>query len=238
MIFPALKVNYLLMEQPALPPIPWPRGYVIAHNGVFAWAKREGLEVLIPVASCTLVGLHPVDPYVRLAYPPVDVSLVAEILRLACDARTPEGGYLEILLYLAWDEQRGWQLTVPSQQQEAFCVLPILNDASEQLHFANTLIEVHSHHTMRAVFSRMDNLDEQGFRIYAVVGCVDGTADFPREIRLRVGLYGHFWEIPAGMVFSLPWGIIDCVKREQVRGMGDAPQWHGVEQTQEGSHGT
>src|SRR5205807_9814322 len=107
---PLKLVGHLLMEQPILPPMPWPYGYVVAANGVFVWAKREGLEALIPVTSSPIRGLSPVEPYVRLAYPPVDVGLVSEMLRLSAEARTPSGDLLEILFYLAYDSQRGWLL--------------------------------------------------------------------------------------------------------------------------------
>ena len=56
---PLKLVEHLLMEQPTLPPIRLPWAYVVAQNGVFVWAKREGLEALIPVASCTIRGLYP-----------------------------------------------------------------------------------------------------------------------------------------------------------------------------------
>ena len=59
-MMPLKLVGHLLMEQPTLPPIPMPRGYVLAKNGVFAWAKREGLEALIPVVTSPLpiAGLY------------------------------------------------------------------------------------------------------------------------------------------------------------------------------------
>lgn len=213
----ALKlVGHLLMEQPTLPPLPWPRGYVFAKNGVFTWARREGLEALIPVAPCTIAGLYPVEPYVRLDYPPVDAWLLREALRISQEARTPQGGYLEALFYLERDQQQDWGLTVPAQRQEACRVSPLLSE-EEQVSYANTLIEIHSHHTMRAFFSRTDDLDEQGFRIYGVLGCVDGKRGFSAEIRVRVGIYGHFWEIPASSIFSLPSAITDCVARDQAR---------------------
>src|SRR5579875_665518 len=96
---PLKLIGHMLMEQPTLPALPWPRGYVFARNGIFAWARREGLEALIPVATPSLPigGLYPARPYVRLAYPPVDAWLVSEMLRLAKEARSPEGSPLEIL---------------------------------------------------------------------------------------------------------------------------------------------
>jgi hypothetical protein len=100
---PLKLVGHLLMEQPTLPPMPWPYGYVVARNGVFVWAKREGLEALIPVTSSPIRGLYPVEPYIHLAYPPVDVGLVSEMPRLSAEARTLGGDPLEMLFYLTYD---------------------------------------------------------------------------------------------------------------------------------------
>jgi PRTRC genetic system protein A len=212
---PLKLVEHILMEQPTLPPLRLPWAYVIAQNGVFVWARRVGLEALIPVAQCHIRGLYPVEPYVRLAYPPVDIWLVAEMLTRSRQARTPQGGYLEILFYLTWEQTFGWHLAVPAQKQEALRVLPVLDEVGQAL-YADTLIEIHSHHTMRAFFSATDNKDEQGFRIYGVIGCVDNQRDFPTEMRLRVGIYGHFWEIPASQVLSLPSCIRDCTEHAVV----------------------
>jgi hypothetical protein len=76
------------------------------------------------------------------------------------------------------------------------------------------LIEIHSHHSMRAEFSRIDDQDEQGFRLYGVIGRLNRQP----EIRLRAGLYGYFWEIPAGLAMNLPAGLKCCVA-------ADAEEW-------------
>jgi topoisomerase IA-like protein len=68
------------------------------------------------------------------------------------------------------------------------------------------LIDLHSHALMEAFFSRADNKDEQGFRIFAVIGKVKGKT----EIRVRVGVYGNYWNIPASMIFELPEEIRDA----------------------------
>ena len=49
--------------------------------------------------------------------------------------------------------------------------------------------EFHSHGGSRAFFSATDDRDEQGFRTYGVVGRLDAPQP---ELRLRVGVYGHF----------------------------------------------
>ena len=73
---------------------------------------------------------------------------------------------------------------------------------------ADTLIEVHSHHNMAAFFSGTDDREERaGFRIYSVIG---NLARKP-TILTRVGIYGHFWQIPSSWVYNLPSGISDTM---------------------------
>jgi hypothetical protein len=43
---------------------------------------------------------------------------------------------------------------------------------------------------------------------------VVGRLDAEPEIRMRVGLYGHFLEVPAACVMELPAGLKDCVEGE------------------------
>jgi hypothetical protein len=184
---------------------------------MFAWAKREGLEALIPVAlpSVSIRGLYPVEPYVRSLYPPVDVWLVSEMLKQSRNACTWEGDPLEKLFYLNWDQQRGWKLTVPVQSQHPMDVSPVLEELDPLL-YANTIMEIHSHNRMPAFFSDGDNAGEKkGFRLFGVLGGIDDGHQMP-EIRMRVGIYEHFWEIPAGQILSLPWGMADCVLRDQL----------------------
>ena len=61
--------------------------------------------------------------------------------------------------------------------------------------------EFHSHGSSRAFFSATDDRDEQGFRIYGVVGRLND----PRpELRLRMGVYGHFAPVDWPHVFGGP----------------------------------
>ena len=61
--------------------------------------------------------------------------------------------------------------------------------------------EFHSHGGSRAFFSATDDRDEQGFRIYVVVGRLDTPLP---ELSLRVGVYGHFAPVDWPHVFSGP----------------------------------
>ena len=215
-------VDYLLLDQPMLPPISFPTSYVLAANGAFIWAKREGLEALIPVTDRpkhAIRGLYPATPYVRLAYPPVDQHLMNDLFLQACTACTGSDGAKEKLFYLNWQTPAGWQLTVPPQEAEAARVMPIISDA-QRLLYATTLLEIHSHQRMAPWFSMTDNADEQGFRLSGVIGHLLGSV--PPEIRMRVGIYGHFWDIPAYWIVQLPAGI-----RDRVGGDRPSEAWAG-----------
>ena len=61
--------------------------------------------------------------------------------------------------------------------------------------------EFHSHGRHRAFFSATDDRDEQGFRVYGVVGCLDAPEP---ELALRVGIYGHFSPLSWSQVFDGP----------------------------------
>ena len=63
---------------------------------------------------------------------------------------------------------------------------------------SDVIMDVHSHCTMGAFFSGEDTRDEQGFRLYGVVGRIFTQVEFA----LRVGVYGDFWRVPAGMIFA------------------------------------
>jgi PRTRC genetic system protein A len=94
-------------------------------------------------------------------------------------------------------------------------VTPVMNEI-DHADYANTLLELHSHHQMAAFFSATDTADEQGFRLYGVVGRLDSDSQHTPEIRMRMGIYGQFWDIPASIVLSLPSCITDCVVRDRL----------------------
>lgn len=165
--------------------------YVVGSNGIFVQARRPGLSARIWVAPTLtpLRGLLEVDPFVKID------QRVPEHLLDQMFVRSFYQGNKEILFYL---KSNPWRVTAPRQVQSAGGVRPV--DPFEG--GTDTILELHSHHHMSAFFSATDNRDEQsGFRLFAVIGDLQSARP---TIRARVGIYGHFWEIPAGWVFDLP----------------------------------
>ncbi len=66
---------------------------------------------------------------------------------------------------------------------------------------SGVIAEFHSHGRHRAFFSATDDGDEQGFRIYGVVGSLDTAQP---ELTLRLGIYGHFAPLDWRQVFAGP----------------------------------
>jgi hypothetical protein len=94
---------------------------------------------------------------------------------------------------------------MPPQERGLAFVRPIGPAPS----YETAVVEVHSHHGMAARFSPTDDADETGFRVFGVLGEIYTQP----TLRVRVGLYGHYWEIPATWVFQLPHRVTDAHTR-------------------------
>lgn len=192
--------------------------YLVGGNGTFVRGRRPGLEVCIPIALYPVKGLKPITPYVQWGYPKISAHALKRMIdasRAVCNSHAKEA-----LFHLCWnrppmpyEKSRNstviagtlpWWIEWPRQYATANSVVPLNSGAGTSTDRA--LIELHSHHVMKAEFSDADDRDEaQGFRVYAVIGTI-----FDRPtIRVRVGCFGFFMEYPASEFFELPEGITD-----------------------------
>ncbi len=171
--------------------------YILAGNGLFLYAKRDDLEVLIPVSSATIAGLPPLEPFVNM--PRVPAILMHHVLQ-ASRENLPN----ELLFWFNLDHSRQvWNLDAPFQICTPTSAVPL--DRSDPLGI-KALIDLHSHALLDPFFSRTDNRDELSFRIFAVIGRLSEQP----LIQVRVGVYGNYWNIPASMIFELPEEIRDA----------------------------
>lgn len=176
--------------------------YVMAGNGILVYAKRKGLEVLIPVSPCKIAGLPELSPKVHLTKP-VSAVLLDNALRLSQRAFPNE-----MLFWFHWNDE--WSIHVPDQQITNTSTVPC--DRHDQAG-TSALLDLHSHGGFAPFFSITDDRDEVGFRIYAVIGHVN-TAP---TIAVRVGVYSHYFNIPASIIFELPDGIQDLYEQEEMQ---------------------
>ena len=171
--------------------------YVLGAGGVYVQSRSAHLTARVLAGPCTVRGLAPVAGKVQLSHGPIPAALFAVGLRWFRDAPDTER-----LFAVRWDGRR-YRLVVPPQA-----------GTGTRLAYrppAGVVAEFHSHGSLPAFFSATDDRDEQGFRIYGVAG----RLDTPRpELRLRVGIYGHFAPVDWPRVFSGPEPGLRCVGEE------------------------
>ena len=161
--------------------------YVLGSGGVYVQSQSADLVARVVVAPGSVRGLAPVAEKVALTHGPIPACLFELGLGWFQDAPDTERFFA-----VHWDG-REYRLVVPPQvgTSASLTYLPP----------AGVVAEFHSHGGSRAFFSATDDRDEQGFRIYGVVGRLDA----PRpELRLRVGVYGHFAPLDWSQAFDGP----------------------------------
>ena len=165
--------------------------YILAGNGVFVRTETRFFTALLPVMACTVRGLPPLRSQFQLLVPRIPARLLDTILTDAGCARRPDNGLNEVL-YQFHHHGRTIQVKRPAQHTAPTNVTTAVT-ADDTI-----ICDLHSHGNMRAFFSQTDNADEQGARLYAVIGRVDSAP----EMRLRVGVYGHWLALPLTAVFT------------------------------------
>lgn len=184
-------VGAVAATSPNLPPVA-ALGYefVVAANGVFVRAESAHLRACVPVLGCfgsAILTLAKVEPYAELVnIPRVPISHLWSAVVNAREKMPNEAAYQ----FIPVGGQK-WKCVSPRQTATRYAVE--FDDAPD------ALIDLHSHNSMGAFFSDQDNADEQGFRLYCVLGRLD--TDHP-EIVCRVGVYGHFMDVPMTAVFD------------------------------------
>ncbi len=173
--------------------------YVLGSGGLYVQSESAHLIARVLVAPADVRGLAPVAEKVQLTHGPIPASLFEVGLRWFQDAPDTER-----LFAVRWDG-RAYRLVVPPQAGTA-----------TRLAYqppTGVVAEFHSHGSSSAFFSATDDRDEQGFRIYGVVGRLDALRP---ELRLRVGVYRHFAPVDWPQVFGGP--------DPGVRLMGEEPE--------------
>ncbi|MEG0598131.1 MAG: hypothetical protein RR502_08810 [Oscillospiraceae bacterium] len=111
-----------------------------------------------------------------------------------------EGDALEAMAHIYWDkENKGFFAHVPKQTVTHTTIhAELAGDAFSEkryLHYA----DIHSHNTMAAQFSAVDDADEKATRLYIVIGRLE---QFLPEVAVRVSCGGTFLPIPPELVLE------------------------------------
>lgn len=167
--------------------------YVTAGNGVFIEVETELMAARVDVAPGKIRGLADLKSGVVLRHGLIPQS----IGDMAIDVMLANPSY-ETYIGIGWRPD-GYYLYYPNQKNESYRVeYEVGNDI---------VMDLHSHAQMKPFFSLTDTLDEQGFRIYGVIGNLNRRPN----VMMRIGVYGYFEPIQWSDVFDGELiDVIDC----------------------------
>jgi len=158
--------------------------YILAANGLFVRARNDHLAATVCIASQGVRGLAPLEEQVELLHGKIPMYFLNLALSVLCIKP-------DIEQYLAVTWRGNYSLSIPTQSQTAVSV------TYETL--PDTVLDIHSHvGGVPAHFSGIDDRDEQGFCLFAVVG---GLRDLCPTVELRLGVYGYFMPLKKEDIF-------------------------------------
>lgn len=199
-IFASLQQYHVATAAEPLPPPRPGITWIWAASGIFKRGVDSLRDILIEVGAAPLVpGLAQLTPHVHYATHQgrIPGGLLTAILDHARQAAEEQRGIarpIEQQYFITYRAgmPRPFRVALPPQDASATRVRYELTISGQ------ILVDVHSHHSMPAFFSRTDDRDDTGLSISAVVGRI---FDRP-EIAMRANVYGHHMPLPALAVFD------------------------------------
>ena len=184
---------------------------VIARNGVFKRAKRREMTASVELSAFTIKipelasGVAIVELTEKIS-----ARIFQEILAHAQNS-TDAANFTENLYAVYWNEETSDFAWEEISRHRNFGSTIAMDESPA---YQNAILEIHTHPPNCRNFSGQDNLDESGkFRLFGIL--VDIHSAKPL-IRLRVGVYDSFWEIPVETVSAMPpENLTDLVKQEK-----------------------
>lgn len=152
---------------------------------------------ITPVAGCSMLsdvqaGFIPALPLI-----PMDLMMriIAFFRYFMCNDNEQE-----VLVNIYWDTyNREFVADIPEQT-----VTKVSVESHENLNFASDrymhYMDIHSHNSMKALFSAVDDNDEQATRLYTVIG---NLHEYFPDVKTRISNGGKFLEIDPAEVFEL-----------------------------------
>lgn len=170
--------------------------YIPAQGGRVYEMRRNEIGTFV-APSRHIAELEDIRAGFQMSLPRLPANLLTQVIAFFRRVCVDYGRDVEALVNVLWDrETGGYVLHVPPQRIDKASVETDLSaqpDPERYLH----VMDVHSHNTMAARFSRTDDLDEQATRLYMVIGRLDRY--YP-DIRCRFACGGRHVEIPAEQV--------------------------------------
>ena len=183
----------------------------VARNGVFKRARRREMTAVIEVSSFNvqIEELAAESGRVELTKK-IPARIFAEILAHARNS-TDAANFTENLYAVFWDEEIKRYFWKEISGSRSFGSTIARDDDAA---YKQAILEIHTHPDGCREFSTQDDRDESGkFRLFGIL--VDIHSAKPM-IRLRVGIYDSFWEIPVELIADAPpENLTDLVKQER-----------------------
>lgn len=182
-------------------PDAWPYAYVLAQQGVFKLVDTPHFYASLKVCNGRSVAGLPRWPEEGILFrvPRIPATWLYTVLEHArrCGSGGAVSRPIEQMYHFHYfsgphNSPEGRRVAAPAQKASAGRVEYWGGNEP------TVVLDLHSHHEMAAYFSSTDNRDEQGCRLYGVIGRIYSRP----EIRLRLGLYGDFVDVPAERVFE------------------------------------
>ena len=159
--------------------------YILSAGGVYLQAQNRFLAATVCITPGEIRGLAPLKEDIQLLHGRIPLYLL--YMALSNLTAKPD---IEQYLAITWDGR--YSLKRPPQQATTGSV------TYETL--PDTVLEIHSHTGgVPSHFSPIDDQDELGFGLYAVVADMGNL--FP-TIEIRLGIYGYFLPLSQSEVFS------------------------------------
>ncbi len=131
------------------------------------------------------------------ALPKIPYKLLSEVISFFRAQISSENEF-EALVYVYWSvEKECYYVCVPEQFVSKTRVKATVPDLDEDQFVL--VMEIHSHNTMPALFSPIDDEDEKATRLYAVIGSLNKL--YP-DIEIRFSVGGRFEDVNADAVFE------------------------------------
>lgn len=178
---------------------------------IYELRKTEMGEFLAPKNN--VVEFQAIRAGFTPALPLIPASLLQQIISFfRCYMKEEE---YEALAHILWDrELEEFIVHIPPQEVSKARVNADLSwdglDENRYLHY----MDIHSHNSMAAKFSPVDDQDERATRLYAVLGRLDKF--FP-EITVRMSCGGTYCELEPGLVFESPGEVFPSGWRDKVK---------------------
>ena len=170
--------------------------YIPAQDGKVYEMRRNEIGTFV-APSLHIAELEDIRAGFQMSLPRLPAALLTQIITFFRRVCVDYGRDVEALVNVLWDREKDeYVLHVPPQRIDKASVETDLSAQPNPERYLHVM-DVHSHNTMAARFSRTDDLDEQATRLYVVIGRLDRY--YP-DIRCRFACGGRHVEIPAEQV--------------------------------------